>query len=79
MNTLEARDPVIRLIKEGIALDPLDLEQFYRWVDRSFQALEPFSASRQQFDKYCRCSTDSPQIRTLIGVQLLKLTVVKQD
>jgi hypothetical protein len=73
MNIHQARDRVIELIKEGTALDPTDFTRFDHWVESSYKALEPFSFSQLQFDKYCRSSTDSPKMRAYIGVHLLKL------
>jgi hypothetical protein len=73
MNTHEARNKVVQLIGEGVTLNPADVDHFHQWIENSYQALAPFSTSQQQFDKYCRSSTDSPKMRAYIGVHLLML------
>jgi hypothetical protein len=75
MNTHQARERVTQLIEEGAALDSADSGQFRQWVESSYQALEPFSASQQQFDIFCRSSTDKPKMRAYIGFHLLRLAV----
>jgi hypothetical protein len=77
MNTSQVRDRMIELIQEGATLDPNDSGQFHQWVESSHEALEPFSASQQQFDIFCRSAVHSRRMRAEIGLQLLMLTAAR--
>ncbi len=75
MNTQQDRERVIQLIQEGTDLDPDDSTRLDSWLEKSYQALEPFLPSQQQFDKYCRSSTDHAQVRAYLGIHFLKLVL----
>jgi hypothetical protein len=77
MDTHEARKRIIQLIEEGSALDPADSGEFRQWVENSHDALEPFSASQEQFDVFCRSSLHSKRMRAEIGLELLMQTAAK--
>jgi hypothetical protein len=77
MNTHEVRERVIQLIQEGATLDPADSGQFNLWVENSHEALEPFSASQQEFDLHCRSSGESRKMRAHVGLYLLMLIAAR--
>jgi hypothetical protein len=77
MKTHEVRERVIQLIQEGATLDPADSGEFHIWVESSHEALEPFPASQEQFDLYCRSAVHSRQMRAEIGLELLMLAAAK--
>jgi hypothetical protein len=69
------RERVFKLISDGETLDLLDLEDFYRWVNDSYEVLEFDPLHQQRFDDYCRSSCDSNLMRVFIGVWILKLAL----
>jgi hypothetical protein len=79
MNIYQARERVNQVIAAGAALNPSDSEQFTRWVESSYEALEPLSHSQQQFDKYCRTSCDTAEMRAYIGLCLLRLAAARLE
>ncbi len=68
----QAKTKIIRLIAEGECLNPYDLEGFYRWMQASYEALEPDPLQQKRFDEYCRSSYDSISMRLYKGVWMLK-------
>jgi hypothetical protein len=71
----QAKSPVIRLIDEGESLNPFDLEAFYGWLEASYEALAFHPVQQRRFDEYCRSSYDSPSMRRIVGVWVLKLAL----
>jgi hypothetical protein len=63
---------IIRLIAEGECLNVYDLEEFYGWMEASYEALKLNPRLRNRFDEYCRSSCDSTSLRVCAGVLMLK-------
>ena len=54
------REHIVKLIAEGEDLVyAKDLCNFYEWIHKSYEALEPHPIQQQLFDEYCR-SSDEP-------------------
>jgi hypothetical protein len=66
---------ISKLITEGEKLNPLDLEDFYRWLHASYEALGFNPLQQQRFEDYCRSSCDSNSMRVYIGAWILKLAL----
>ncbi len=63
---------IIKLIAEGECLNIYDLEEFYSWMEASYEALKLNPRVRERFDEYCRSSRDSTPLRVCAGVLMLK-------
>ena len=63
---------IIRLIAEGECLNIYDLEEFYSWMEASYEALKLNPWLRKRFDEYSRSSCDSTSLRVCAGVLMLK-------
>lgn len=71
----EKKQELHKLIREGETLDIGDLQQFYRWVHNSYDALRFHPTRQLGFDQCCRSSIDSFSMRVYIGLWMLKLTL----
>ena len=63
---------IIRLIAEGECLNLHDLEEFYSWMEVSYEALKLNPRLRNRFDEHCRSSCDSTSLRVCAGVLILR-------